>query len=286
MEFITRVEKIPLNKFAMRILIFCFCLGFVFSALRLVGFSDFNLVGTPILVSLSVFSSQFALRCFQIKTKTQYTFLGLSLSLIAVKNFLYGIALVFVIGFLTLILELILGWVKFTSFIWQSNDWDIMKIELASILLVICQQLTAGWWEELLFRGYLIQIPGTKNGFVLSAIASSLIFGISHHLVPPNIPLEVVPIDIAIGLLLAYCYTRNGLWFTFGLHFALNTIPNSLLGLTNSGISMIKLSYQFPSWITISGTLIQPWLLLFLFVLVVFSVRAKPIYSISSNLTV
>ena len=156
MEFITRIAKFLPNESAIRILIFSFCLGFVFSALRLVGFSDFNIVGTPILISLSVFFSQFALRCFQIKTRTQHTFLGLSLSPIAIKNFLYGIALVFAIGFLTLILELILGWVKFTSFIWQSNDWDIMKIELASILLVICQQLTAGWWEELLFRGYLI----------------------------------------------------------------------------------------------------------------------------------
>lgn len=283
MRFLRSLLNVPLIEFIIRLLILCFCFVLVTLILGFVGISNPGTIGVPVLITFIVFFSQLILRFCQIKAESQLTYLGLSISNVAIKNFLKGVALVFVVGVMALFLELLLGWVRFDGFIWQSSSWGIIKIGLISILLVICRQLSAGWWEELLFRGYLIQIPGTKNGFVLSAIASSLIFGISHHLVPPNIPLEVVPIDIAIGLLLAYCYMKNGLWFTIGLHVALNTIPNSLFGLTNSGISIIKLTYHFPNWTIISGTLIQPWLLLFLFILVMFFVQSKSDYIISSD---
>ncbi len=276
----------PLFELIIRVLILCFSFILATLVLGSVGISDPSAIGVPIFITIIVFVSQLIFRFCQTKAETQPTYLGLPISKEAIKYFLKGIVLVSVVGLMTLLLELLLGWVRFEGFIWQVSSWDITKLGLVCVLLAVYQQITTGWWEELLFRGYLIQIPRTKNGFVLSSIASSLIFGISHHLVPPNIPFVVIPIDVAIGLLLAYCYIKNGLWFTFGLHFALNTIPNLLFGLTDAGISVIKLSYQFPGWITISGTLIQPWLLFFLFVLGVFSFRAKPIYSISSNLTV
>lgn len=283
MRYLRNLLNIPLIEFIIRLLILCFCFVFATLILGFVGISNPGAIGVPVLITFIVFFSQLILQFCQIKAELQLTYLGLSISNVAIKNFLKGVAIVFVVGIMTLLLELLLGWVRFKGFIWQSSSWVIINIGLTSILLVICRQLTAAWWEELLFRGYLIQIPDTKNGFVLSAIVSSLIFGISHYLVPPNIPLEVVPIDIAIGLLLAYCYRKNGLWFTMGLHVALNTIPNSFFGLTNSGISIIKLTYHFPNWAIISGTLIQPWLMLFLFILVVISSRAKPNYSISSS---
>lgn len=278
--------NIPLIEFIIRLLLFCFCFVFVTLILGFVGISNPGAIGVPVLITIIVFLSQIILRFFHLKSESQLTYLGLSISKVATQNFLKGVALVFVVGVITLLIELLLGWVRFEGFIWQASNWDITKLGVAWLLLAICQQITTGWWEELLFRGYLIQIPRTKNGIIFSSIASSLIFGISHHLVPPNIPLVVIPIDVAIGLLLAYCYIKNGLWFTFGLHFALNTIPNLLFGLTDAGISVIKLSYQFPDWRTISGALIQPWFLFFLFILGVFFVRKQPTYSISSNLTI
>ncbi len=283
MRYLRCLLNNPLFELIIRVLILCFSFILATLVLGSVGISDPSATGVPIFITIIVFVSQLIFRFCQTKAETQPTYLGLPISKEAIKYFLKGIVLVSVVGLMTLLLELLLGWVRFKGFIWQSSSWVIINIGLTSILLVICRQLTAAWWEELLFRGYLIQIPGTKNGFVLSAIVSSLIFGISHYLVPPNIPLEVVPIDIAIGLLLAYCYRKNGLWFTMGLHAALNTIPNSFFGLTNSGISIIKLTYHFPNWAIISRTLIQPWLLLFLFILVVISSRAKPNYSISSS---
>jgi len=286
MKFLYSLLNIPLFEFIIRILILCFCFVSATLILGFVGIPNPGIFGVPVFMTFNVFFSQLILRFYQIKAKSSFTYLGLSISSVAIKEFLKGVLLVFIAGFTSLLIELLLGWVRFEGFIWQSSSWNIAKIGLTSILLVICQQIVTGWWEELLFRGYFIQVPGTINGYIFSAIVSSLIFGISHHLVPPNIPFAVVSIDIAIGLLLAYCYIRNGLWFTFGLHFALNTIPNSLFGLTNSGISIIKLIYQFPDWITISGTLVQPWLLFFLFVLGVVCARAKPIYSVSSNLIV
>jgi membrane protease YdiL (CAAX protease family) len=115
----------------------------------------------------------------------------------------------------------------------------------------------------------------------LSAIVSSLLFGTSHHFVPPNIPLDVVPIDIAIGLLLAYSYSKRGLWFTIGLHFAWNTFPGSVFGLINPSISIIKLSHNYPGWTMVSGTLIDPMLLFFLFTAWMFFVWSKSDYMIS-----
>jgi len=285
MRYLRWLLNIPLFELITRVLILCLCFVLVTLMLGSVGIPDPSTISVPIFITIIVFVSQLIFRFCQTKAETQPTYLGLPISKVAIKDFLKGVALVFVVGVMTLLLESLLGWVRFKGFIWQSSSWVNINIGLTSILLIICRQLTAGWWEELLFRGYLIQIPGTKNGFVLSAIVSSLIFGISHYLVPPNIPIEVVPIDIVIGLLLAYCYRKNGLWFTIGLHVALNTIPNSFFGLTNSGISIIKLTYHFPNWAIISGTLIQPWLILFLFILVGISSRAKPNYSISSSRT-
>jgi len=228
MRYLRCLLNTPLFELITRVLILCLCFVLVTLILGSFGILDPSAIGVPIFITIIVFVSQLIFRFCQTKAEIQPTYLGLPISKVAIKVFLKGIILVFVVGLMTLLLELLLGWVRFEGFIWQASGWDITKLGLVRVLLAVCQQITTGWWEELLFRGYLIQIPRTKNGVVLSAIASSLIFGISHHLVPPNIPLVVIPIDVAIGLLLAYCYIKNGLWFTFGLHFALNTIPNLL----------------------------------------------------------
>jgi hypothetical protein len=112
--------------------------------LGLVGIPNPGAIGVPIFITINVFFSQLILRFCQIKVESQLTYLGLSISNVAIKDFLKGAALVFIVGFIALLLELLLGWVRFEGFIWQSSSWDIISLGLTSILLVICRQLTAG----------------------------------------------------------------------------------------------------------------------------------------------
>ena len=283
MRFINIATKITTVEFMKRIFIFFICFVFLILSLNLFDVSNPAKIGVPVFFTLVVFFSQFILHYYQTKNKTQPYFLGLSISKIVIKDFLTGIVLVLIVGSISLFIELSIGWVKFEGFIWQSRNWALTRTGLTLILLVVCQQLTTGWWEELVFRGYLIQVPIIENGFVVSATVSSILFGISHYYLPPNIPLEVAIIDIVIGFLLAYCYSKRGLWFTIGLHFAWNTFPSSVFGLINPGTSIIKLSHNYPSWTTVSETLIDPWLLLLLFILGVFFVRSKSNYLVSSD---
>ena len=275
MRYLRSLLNVPLTGFIIRVLILCFSFILVILILGLVGIPNPGAIGVPIFITINVFFSQLILRFCQIKAESQLTYLRLSISNVAIKDFLKGVALIFVVGFMALLLELLLGWVRFEGFIWQSSSWDVTRMGLASIFLVVCRQLTTGWWEELVFRGYLIQTPITRSGFVVSAAISSLLFGVLHYILPPSIPFEIIPIYVAIGFLLAYCYNKIGLWYTIGIHFAWNTFPSSVFGLINPETSIIKLSHNFPSWTSVSGTFIDPWLLLFLFTLGIFSIRSK-----------
>lgn len=281
LQLLYKVVKTPPIEFAIRILILLFCFVLVSLGLKCLGIPSPALIDASILFTLTVLFSQLVLRYCQIRTKAQPTYLGLSIGKFAVTDFLKGVVLILIIGFLALILELAIGWVSLKGYIWDVGNLGSVRFGLPFVILVVIQQISTGWREELFFRGYLIQIPSTKWGFVMSAIFSSIFFGALHYYLPPKIPWQLIPIDIVVGFLFAYCYHKRGLWFTIGLHFAWNTFPSSVFGLINPEISIIRLSYDFPRWATISGTLIDPWLLLFLFVLGVLSVRSRSNYIVS-----
>ncbi|MEJ8304773.1 type II CAAX endopeptidase family protein [Saccharibacillus sacchari] len=95
---------------------------------------------------------------------------------------------------------------------------------------------SAALFEELVFRGLLVQGIERLGGSWLALALTSIFFG-GVHLANPNATLlSAVAIAIEAGLLLgaAFLWRRN-LWFVTGLHFAWNSCV-SLLGIPVSGI--------------------------------------------------
>mmetsp|Transcript_18611 Transcript_18611/g.40492 ORF Transcript_18611/g.40492 Transcript_18611/m.40492 type:complete len:502 (+) Transcript_18611:23-1528(+) len=80
----------------------------------------------------------------------------------------------------------------------ENNDF------LASLVGYIAPCLSAPWWEEVLYRGYLLPALGLFMGFWPSVLVSGILFSVHHLSVMGAIPLMV------LGWLWAYLYAKSG----------------------------------------------------------------------------
>ena len=98
--------------------------------------------------------------------------------------------------------------------------------------------------EELLFRGYLLQLLAQKSGRMVAAILTGVLFGLVHGGNPTANPQGLIFTAIG-GALLAWLVMRNGsLWMAGGYHAGWNATASLGLGLNVSGTLMPG------SWIT------------------------------------
>ncbi|KAL7546516.1 hypothetical protein ACHAWF_009839 [Thalassiosira exigua] len=80
----------------------------------------------------------------------------------------------------------------------ENNDF------LASLVGYIAPCLSAPWWEEVLYRGYLLPALGLFMGFWPSVFVSGILFSVHHLSVMGAIPLSV------LGWLWAALYAKSG----------------------------------------------------------------------------
>lgn len=107
-----------------------------------------------------------------------------------------------------------------------------------SLLLSLITFALVAFYEELLFRGYLLSCLLDKLGVLGSLTVSSLLFGLVHIW---NSGIGVIPIlnIVLAGYLLgvSYAYTRN-LWYPIFLHFFWNFLQGPILGYKVSGATI------------------------------------------------
>lgn len=98
------------------------------------------------------------------------------------------------------------------------------------------QACSAGFLEELLFRGVLYRIVEEWLGSWISVLVSSVVFGAVHLMNPDATLTGAVFISIEAGLLLAAAYmlTRR-LWLGIGFHIAWNYTQSAVFGGVVSG---------------------------------------------------
>jgi membrane protease YdiL (CAAX protease family) len=118
---------------------------------------------------------------------------------------------------------------------------------LGSILLVALH-------EELVFRGYLLQLISQKTGRTVAALITGALFGLAHGANSAANPQGLVFTAIG-GVLLAWLVMRNGaLWVAAGYHAGWNATASLALGLTVSGTtspgSWITTVLSGPRWIS------------------------------------
>lgn len=106
---------------------------------------------------------------------------------------------------------------------------------LPVILIFLVGWIIQGGTEEILTRGWLMNVLGARYNITLGLIVSSLLFSFMH-LLNPNVNYIAV-INIAlVGLFYGLCVIKtNDLWAVCGMHSAWNFAQGNLFGFEVSG---------------------------------------------------
>ena len=125
---------------------------------------------------------------------------------------------------------------------------------LTQTLPALAATLLLAFHEELLYRGYLLQVISQKSGRMVAALITGAIFGLVHGGNSAANPQGLLFTAIG-GVLLAWLVMRQGsLWMAGGYHAGWNAAASLLLGLNVSGTIMpgawISTTLTGPRWIS------------------------------------
>jgi hypothetical protein len=146
-------------------------------------------------------------------------------------------------------LPALLGFVKFE---WGDERLVFM---LGSAFVVLLGWIVQGAAEELLFRGYMLQIIGVRFGMGAGIIVSSLLFTLLHVFNPNIGPISLMNLTLFGVFAALYAIQEGSLWGVFAVHSIWNWAQASLFGVQVSGVP-IKLDALFtmaepgPAWLT------------------------------------
>jgi hypothetical protein len=109
------------------------------------------------------------------------------------------------------------------------------------------------YWEELVFRGYLLQNLVAGIGLKWSIVVASLVFGLGHFFNPGATLVSTLIIALFTPQLI-YAYLKSGqLWLLICIHLGWNFFQASIFGFSASGQtspSMISQSPVGPEWLS------------------------------------
>lgn len=147
--------------------------------------------------------------------------------------------------------QLLFGWLRYTPEAGAPMGWLTQAVVLGVVLL-----LAAGA-EELVFRGYALQMLVQATGPWRAVLASSAAFAAIHAVNPSARPLPLMNVAAA-GVLLAVVYLRAwSLWAVIGLHWSWNWTIGVAFDLPVSGIDFAVPLYEYrgtgPAWLTGGG---------------------------------
>ena len=125
---------------------------------------------------------------------------------------------------------------------------------LTQTLPALASTLLLAFHEELLYRGYLLQVISQKSGRMIAALITGVLFGLVHGGNSAANPQGLLFTAIG-GVLLAWLVMRQGsLWMAGGYHAGWNAAASLVLGLNVSGTIMpgawISTTLTGPRWIS------------------------------------
>lgn len=150
-----------------------------------------------------------------------------------------------------------LGYIEFEGLSWwKDDDHTLSSFSTAGLwtaLAVFFQFVIVAWWEELAFRGVILQNIARGLNLKWGIAISTLGFGLIHAGNPNATFLSTVLIMV-ITLKLVYAYLKSGqLWLPIGLHLGWNFFQASIFGFASSGHkspSLIAQSPVAPDWLS------------------------------------
>lgn len=131
------------------------------------------------------------------------------------------------------------------------SEWPIaVSGTLLSFALWVCVAL----FNELIFRGYVMQTMSEGLGNIAATIFMSICYGVFQGLSSQGPALPVINTAL-FGFIFCIMYFRTrSLWMPLGLHFSYQFIQSYMLGAPVSGVvtafSLFKTIERTPEWIT------------------------------------
>ncbi len=126
----------------------------------------------------------------------------------------------------------------------QLIQWFIIDVDAEGMLIVFALLILVAIFEELVFRGYILNNLMESLPKEAALFVSATLFAVFHSLNPDFNLIAFINIFIA-GVLLGinYIYTRN-LWFAVFFHFSWNFFQGPVLGFQVSGFELPALLQQ------------------------------------------
>ena len=195
--------------------------------------------------------------------KKSFRSLGLKLDANTAKDLLFGFVLS---GFMAASVFFIMqaaGLIEVAGINWGGNGGEnqpggslsayLAMVSLGSLAFFLVMDVVVAWWEELVFRGYLLQNMIEGMGLVIAVALSCLIYGLVH-ITNPNAGLLSTAIIVLFGYLRIYGYLATGqLWLSMGMHIGWNFFQGPVFGYAASGqetASLISQTPAGPAWLS------------------------------------
>ena len=206
--------------------------------------SDLQYVILAITATLAVFIARKYL------DKQTMTSLGLKWDRLAILDVLFGILNS---AFVMTCVYFVMLWtnlIEFDGFSWWADEASANTVfrstAILTVLSVFFNLAIVAWWEELVFRGYILQNMISGMGLMWSIVLTSSLFAFLHALNPDATILSILIIAVITPqLIYAYLKTRQ-LWLPIGLHLGWNFFQASIFGFAASGQVSPSLIAQTP----------------------------------------
>ena len=134
------------------------------------------------------------------------------------------------------------------------DNIEINKIGVSAFLLLLLPNILIGWWEEIVFRGYLLQNMAEGMGLRTAVLLSCILYGLVHA-ANPNAGLLSTSIIVLFGFLRIYGYlATKQLWLSIGMHVGWNFFQGPVFGYAasgqNSSLTLFQHTEIGPAWLT------------------------------------
>lgn len=207
---------------------------------------------TLLLISTGLSAVGFTLITWMVRQRIDrrsFASLGLEIKRTSWQDLGFGVLLGAGLMGLIFVSQLAIGWL-----VVEGTAFDIGIGEAATrIMAALILMILVGYYEELVFRGYILQNLIEGSGLVWALLISSILFG-GLHLINPNATGFSLASITGAGLLMAYGWIATGrLWLPIGLHIAWNFFQGAVFGFPVSGIpieGLLHIQDVGPAWLT------------------------------------
>ena len=161
--------------------------------------------------------------------KKSFASLGLQLDKRSAADAVFGFLLSGVMAGTVFCVMLALG------FIGNLQIAGIDPTAIRALAVSFCVMALVGFWEELVFRGYILQNMAEGMGMTAAVFMSCVVYALVHS-ANPNAGVLSTAIIAVFGYLRIFGYLTTGqLWLSIGMHTGWNFFQSTVFGFAASG---------------------------------------------------